>query len=707
MADLTNNQQMSWPKHIPIPSSFICPITQSIMTNPVIDREGNSYEKNAIIKHLQQATKRVSPITGNRLRISDLVDNKALKEAIDSALQMAIASSSSNNTKSSNTKTRSNRKIKSIMSRFMMRKSSSNTSSSSSSTIPTRNVSESSSAHHSINSNTKCKENKDDDIEKAQMKQALDDSARGLEELKSTLVSVQSQLDEIKKTQLDAVTKQQDSSNKEKKEKKQDESSSGIDTSEKSIDDSISTDLAFGEAQLEKEREIERKWEEIRIERQQIRSRSSNNLGNSTATEVVDNTANRFRSSTATAIVDNTSHRDEEVPKQIKTDIASSDEVDFNSSKESLTLSKDSSLSSNNSSLEESSDSPQTLDSQSSPTKEQPRHVPKRQLLKKGVSINRSILSLMSTNETIPEDKPHVPPREIERWASMKTLGSTMTDEDFDESTATEAFYQHDNVNYAEISMTSLATEAESETPQVEQEDFNESTASEAFGQHNNLNFVQLSTTSLEAEESTVVTEADRPYYRRATVGSSTVSEITAEVSSSSLVPENERSSAQPRRRATVDTVESSCTLAMHQHNDINFTVVATSMTAEAENTTIGELQRLERDSAGKAKLRLSTGEHTFLSDESLPSVLDSASETTKLVKEQSSIKDRRRRLSTDVEQSIKVPSGITITERMRQLSDLTVSRDMQSSFNSSANSSSMFNSFNSSSVLTSDKESR
>ena len=163
------------------------------------------------------------------------------------------------------------------------------------------------------------------------------------------------------------------------------------------------------------------------------------------------------------------------------------------------------------------------------------------------------------------------------------------------------------------------------------------------------------------------------------------------------MVPENERSSAQPRRRATVDTVESSCTLAMHQHNEINFTVLAAApVTAEDENSTIGELQRLQRDSAGKAKLRMSSGEHTFLSDESLASVSDSASENTKLLKEQSN-EDRRRRLSTDVEQSIKVPSGITITERMRQLSDLTVSRDMQSSFNSSANSSSMFNSFNSS----------
>ena len=139
----------------------------------------------------------------------------------------------------------------------------------------------------------------------------------------------------------------------------------------------------------------------------------------------------------------------------------------------------------------------------------------------------------------------------------------------------------------------------------------------------------------------------------------------------------------------------------MHQHNEINFTVLAAApVTTEDENSTIGELQRLQRDSAGKAKLRMSSGEHTFLSDESLASVSDSASENTKLLKEQSINEDRRRRLSTDVEQSIIVPSGITITERTRQLSDLTVSRDMQSSFNS------IFNSFNSSSVLTSDKES-
>ena len=60
---------LAWPEHIPIPKSFTCPITNQLMIHPVIDREGNSYEKSAIILHLQSSEKRVSPITNNRLRI--------------------------------------------------------------------------------------------------------------------------------------------------------------------------------------------------------------------------------------------------------------------------------------------------------------------------------------------------------------------------------------------------------------------------------------------------------------------------------------------------------------------------------------------------------------------------------------------------------------------------------------------------------------
>lgn len=64
-----------------IPISFICPITTSIMTEPVIDNEGNSYEKYAITKWLDNHT--TSPITRNFLSLYHLKVNRALKDLID------------------------------------------------------------------------------------------------------------------------------------------------------------------------------------------------------------------------------------------------------------------------------------------------------------------------------------------------------------------------------------------------------------------------------------------------------------------------------------------------------------------------------------------------------------------------------------------------------------------------------------------------
>ncbi|KAL7540258.1 hypothetical protein ACHAWF_006631 [Thalassiosira exigua] len=65
----------------PPPPSFYCPLTLGIMTDPVQDKEGNSYEKVAIEKWLLENS--TSPITRNRLRAKHLVPNRALKEAID------------------------------------------------------------------------------------------------------------------------------------------------------------------------------------------------------------------------------------------------------------------------------------------------------------------------------------------------------------------------------------------------------------------------------------------------------------------------------------------------------------------------------------------------------------------------------------------------------------------------------------------------
>jgi hypothetical protein len=63
------------------PESFYCPITGEVMEEPVIDNDGISYEKKAIITWLQKS--QVSPMTRNPLKITDLKPNRALKGSID------------------------------------------------------------------------------------------------------------------------------------------------------------------------------------------------------------------------------------------------------------------------------------------------------------------------------------------------------------------------------------------------------------------------------------------------------------------------------------------------------------------------------------------------------------------------------------------------------------------------------------------------
>ena len=54
----------------------ICPITQEVMREPVIDSEGNTYEKSAILEWLKTSNK--SPVTRNVISASQLVPNRAL-----------------------------------------------------------------------------------------------------------------------------------------------------------------------------------------------------------------------------------------------------------------------------------------------------------------------------------------------------------------------------------------------------------------------------------------------------------------------------------------------------------------------------------------------------------------------------------------------------------------------------------------------------
>jgi hypothetical protein len=64
-----------------IPNNFICPITHEVLKDPVVDKEGHSYEREAIIEWLNHHG--ISPMTRRPMTTSDLVPNRALQEIIE------------------------------------------------------------------------------------------------------------------------------------------------------------------------------------------------------------------------------------------------------------------------------------------------------------------------------------------------------------------------------------------------------------------------------------------------------------------------------------------------------------------------------------------------------------------------------------------------------------------------------------------------
>ena len=64
------------------PVTFICPLARTIMIDPVIDREGNSYDRTSIEEWLNSGNN-VSPLTLQPLTRADLATNRALRDAIE------------------------------------------------------------------------------------------------------------------------------------------------------------------------------------------------------------------------------------------------------------------------------------------------------------------------------------------------------------------------------------------------------------------------------------------------------------------------------------------------------------------------------------------------------------------------------------------------------------------------------------------------
>ena len=62
------------------PSQFVCPITMEVMLDPVILASGHTYDRPSITAWLK--TRKTDPMTGMRLRHTEMVPNHALKSAI-------------------------------------------------------------------------------------------------------------------------------------------------------------------------------------------------------------------------------------------------------------------------------------------------------------------------------------------------------------------------------------------------------------------------------------------------------------------------------------------------------------------------------------------------------------------------------------------------------------------------------------------------
>jgi hypothetical protein len=68
-------------EHRPLPDSFYCPITFELIRKPVIDPDGRTFERDAIVNWIR--VNGTSPVTRNALAVSQLRSNEALCDMIE------------------------------------------------------------------------------------------------------------------------------------------------------------------------------------------------------------------------------------------------------------------------------------------------------------------------------------------------------------------------------------------------------------------------------------------------------------------------------------------------------------------------------------------------------------------------------------------------------------------------------------------------
>ena len=67
------------------PESFLCPITSTLMMDPVLTAAGNTYDRSGITEWLE--THDTDPLTNKVLPTKELKENRALRDAIEEFLK--------------------------------------------------------------------------------------------------------------------------------------------------------------------------------------------------------------------------------------------------------------------------------------------------------------------------------------------------------------------------------------------------------------------------------------------------------------------------------------------------------------------------------------------------------------------------------------------------------------------------------------------
>lgn len=79
-----------------VPAEYTCPITHLVMRDPVVDIEGNTWERKAIMEWIVENDGK-SPKTGNKLSPRNLFPNRALRNLIANLMGDAFVVSNNNN----------------------------------------------------------------------------------------------------------------------------------------------------------------------------------------------------------------------------------------------------------------------------------------------------------------------------------------------------------------------------------------------------------------------------------------------------------------------------------------------------------------------------------------------------------------------------------------------------------------------------------